>query len=182
MAKDRPGIVAAVSGAVADAGGNITHLSETVLRGYFTIILSLEGPRDLDPDQLRQAIANAGEPGEFQVGILPYEPALADTTAAPGERFVLTARCTDRAGIIHSISQALAGCGINIEDFYAYVLDHELIMILELRVTEPTDLARVRQKLDELSAEQRVTLHLQHEDIFRATTELQAVLRLGDAR
>ncbi len=181
MAADRPGIVAAVSGAVAGLGGNITHLSETVLRGYFTIIFSLEAPETLEPDELRTAVAHSGEKGEFEVGVLPF----CESRQAPDkrtERFVLTAKCTDRRGIISRISRTLSDAGINIDDFYAYVHESDLIMILELAVDSPEALAQAQEELDELARAAAVSVHLQHEDIFRATTELQAVLRLGDRK
>lgn len=44
MADDRPGIVSAVSRAVADAGGNIDACSQTVLSGYFTLIMIVSFP------------------------------------------------------------------------------------------------------------------------------------------
>ncbi|BCW97392.1 MAG: amino acid-binding protein [Armatimonadota bacterium] len=182
MAKDRPGIVAAVSGAVASLGGNITHLSQTVLRGYFTIILSLEASDSLDAETLRETIAASGAPGEFQVGAAPFEDSVAWHPDRPQERFVLTARCRDRSGIIHRISRTLAEASINIDDFYAYVLDGDLIMILELGVPPGVSVPEIQKDLQRLAEEEGIVAHLQHEDIFRATTELQAVLRLGDRR
>lgn len=182
MAKDRPGIVAAVSGAVAALGGNITHLSQTVLRGYFTIILSLEAEDSLDAETLRERIAASGGPGEFQVGAAPFEDTEPWHGDRPLERFVLTARCRDRSGIIHRISRTLAEASINIDDFYAYVLDGELIMTLELGVPSGVSVPEIQKDLERLAEEEGIVAHLQHEDIFRATTELQAVLRLGDRR
>ena len=43
-AADRVGIVYSVTGALLDLGGNILELSQTVMRGYFTIILEVEFP------------------------------------------------------------------------------------------------------------------------------------------
>ncbi len=182
MSRDRPGIVASVSSAIASVGGNITHLSETVLRGYFTIILSLEAPDDLLCAALRAALVNAGGHGEYEVGVLPYEPSADTLQDSSTDRFVLTARCRDQKGIIARISGVLAGLQINIDDFYAYVLGDELIMILEIGVRFGTQLDNVKSELEKLASETGIAAHLQHQDIFRATTELQAVLRLGDKR
>jgi glycine cleavage system transcriptional repressor len=184
MSRDRPGIVAAVSGAAAKLGGNITHLSETVLRGYFTMIMSVEAPDGLELETLRGALAIAGQQGEFEVGVLPFEPEPARREPGPDirERFILTARCRDQRGIIHRISSTLADAGINIDDFYAYVHERELIMILEIGVTPGTMVEHVQSEMAGLARETGVTIHLQHIDIFRATTDLQAVLRLGDKR
>lgn len=181
MSRDRAGIVAAVSGAIVGLGGNITHLSQTVLRGYFTIILSVESEADIDTEELRSAIEKTGAPGEFEVGVLPYKE-VASAPSAGTERFVLTVRCRDRKGIIHDISRTLAERHINIDDFYAYVRDAELIMILEIGVAPGTELTALNADIDALARRTNISASLQHADIFRATTELQAVLRLGDKR
>ncbi len=178
MSRDRPGIVAAVSGTAAKLGGNITHLSETVLRGYFTMIMSVEAPDGLELETLRGGLAIAGQQGEFEVGVLPFEPEPREPGPGIRERFILTARCRDQRGIIHRISSTLADAGINIDDFYAYVHEGELIMVVEIGVM----VEHVQMEMASLARETGVTIHLQHIDIFRATTELQAVLRLGDKR
>lgn len=182
MSRDRPGIVAAVSGAAAKLGGNITHLSETVLRGYFTMIMSVQAPDELGMQALHDALGVAGQEGEFEVGVLPFDPQAPSLPSETKERFVLTARCRDQRGIIHRISRTLADAGINIDDFYAYIHDGELIMILEVGVTPGTMVERVQSEMACLARDTGITIHLQHIDIFRATTELQAVLRLGDKR
>lgn len=184
LAPDGPGIVAAVSGAVAELGGNITHLSETVLRGYFTMILSVEVPEAVEGARLKAALLAGGIPVEAEIGVLPFAPPLQehDSLAAGKERFVLTVQCRDRKGIIHRIARTLADASVNIDDFYAYVLNGEMIMILEIAMRPGMELAQVQSEIDRLAAETGISAHLQHQDIFRATTELQAVLRLGDRR
>ena len=41
-AADRVGIVYSVAGTIRDEGGNILELSQTVMRGFFTLILEVE--------------------------------------------------------------------------------------------------------------------------------------------
>src|SRR4051812_39692829 len=43
-AADRVGIVESVTGTVLAEGGNVLELSQTVMRGFFTIILAVEFP------------------------------------------------------------------------------------------------------------------------------------------
>ncbi|MFL5879210.1 MAG: glycine cleavage system protein R [Actinomycetota bacterium] len=42
--RDRPGIVAAVSRVLADAGCNLEDTSMTILRGHFAMMLVVAGP------------------------------------------------------------------------------------------------------------------------------------------
>ena len=52
MSDDHPGIVAAVSDAVESLGGNIDSCSQTVLGGYFTLIMIVSVPEPIDPEQI----------------------------------------------------------------------------------------------------------------------------------
>jgi glycine cleavage system transcriptional repressor len=45
--RDRPGIVAAVTRVLADAGCNLEDTSTTILRGHFAMMLVVTGPDDL---------------------------------------------------------------------------------------------------------------------------------------
>ncbi len=55
---DRVGIVHAVTGALRDQGGNILELSQTVMRGFFTIILAVEFDAPRNTLALREAVAS----------------------------------------------------------------------------------------------------------------------------
>ena len=44
MAHDRPGIVAGIGRAIYEMGGNVEELRQTVVRGYFTIIVCATFP------------------------------------------------------------------------------------------------------------------------------------------
>ena len=88
MSNDHPGIVAAVSDAVESLGGNIDSCSQTVLGGYFTLIMIVSVPEPIDPEQLAQRVRGAESSGEgYQVLVRPRGPAGA--AAGPAERFVI---------------------------------------------------------------------------------------------
>lgn len=178
MAPDRVGIVAAVAGALFRLGANLTHLSQTVLRGYFTLIISAELPPEVTTEEVRRVVEEAGAPGEFAVGVKPYRPVPPPVPSGNAQRFILTARGLDRPGIIYQISSYLAGKGINIEDFYAYILDHEFVMILQVAIPGEWDARQIQLDIEQLGKEFGLTAHLQHENIFRATSELSAVGRI----
>ena len=59
-AADRVGIVHSVTGTLRDQGGNILELSQTVMRGYFTIILAVEFDEPRRPKHLAEAIIAHG--------------------------------------------------------------------------------------------------------------------------
>ena len=55
-AVDRPGIVAGVSSAIYKLSGNIDSCSQTVLDGYFTLIMTVSMDELIGVDELKQKI------------------------------------------------------------------------------------------------------------------------------
>ncbi|MCH2211400.1 MAG: ACT domain-containing protein [Fuerstiella sp.] len=68
-AANRPGILSAVTRAMSEVGGDLRELSQTVVRGYFTMIFSAEFPDDLTEDVVRAHIEDACRPFSIDVGL-----------------------------------------------------------------------------------------------------------------
>ncbi|MCS7102755.1 MAG: ACT domain-containing protein [Candidatus Korarchaeum sp.] len=59
---DRPGIVAEISSALAEANANIIDISMTVLRGFFSMIMVVDISRsELELNTLREELERRGE-------------------------------------------------------------------------------------------------------------------------
>ena len=70
LGSDCPGIVAAVSGALAEREANILDLSQTILQGIFTMtMLADTAESKLDFAELQKALAEAGELSGVNVSI-----------------------------------------------------------------------------------------------------------------
>jgi len=180
MALDRVGIVRDVSSALSGIGGNITHMNQTVMRGYFTLIVSVEMPEERTQLEIRQAVERNGDVGEFEVNVRPFvEPH--PSVLRPSERFVLSLRGNDKHGIIASVTSFLADTGINIDDFYAYIVDKRFIMLVQVSIPIETNLNNVQSGLEQLGKEFELTVHLQHENIFRATSEVRPMMEFDSA-
>ena len=68
MSDDHPGIVAAVTTAVESLGGNIDSCSQTVLGGFFTLIMIVSVPEPVEPEGLAERVRRAESGGSpFQV-------------------------------------------------------------------------------------------------------------------
>ncbi len=174
MARDRVGIVRDVSSALAGLGGNITNLSQTVVREYFTLIISVEMPDEHTEPEIREAVAGSGAPGEIEVGVKPFHEA-AEVSKVGTEPFTLTMQGRDRPGIIARTTSYLAERGINIDDFYSYVHDGILLMLAEVSIPTGIDVEAVQAGLEGVGGEFGLIVHLQHENIFRATSDVRPV-------
>jgi glycine cleavage system transcriptional repressor len=177
MARDRVGIVRDVSTALDGLGGNISHVSQTVMRGYFTLIVSVHMPDDRTQLEIRQAVERTGDVGEFEVNVRPFEEAAAQTPSQC-ERFTLTIQGNDRPGIIARVTNYLADEGINIDDFYAYIKDSRFVMLAQVLIPAEMDTESVQTSLEQMGEEYQTIVHLQHENIFKATSEISPVLDL----
>lgn len=105
---DRPGLVRALSEAVAARGGSWLESRMARLAGQFAGIVLVEAPESL-LDDLR-ALEGQGLRIVAQGGVA--EPAV----AAVEPRLALEVVGHDRPGIVRDVARVLAECGVNIEE------------------------------------------------------------------
>ena len=173
MSDDHPGIVAAVSDAVESLGGNIDSCSQTVLGGYFTLIMIVSVPEPIDPEQLGQRVRSAESSGlGFQVLVRPAR-AVETSAAEPAERFVISAFGEDQPGIVRRFSQYLAGKDINIVDLYGDRNGTQFVLIGQVEVPARWDVRMMQADLEQMGQELGFTVKLQHENVFVATNQLR---------
>ncbi len=178
-ARDQVGIVAAITRTLADMGGHVLALSQTVMGGYFTITLSCDVPGSPTPTDIQRALASGGGEQGLSVHVASRaEPAEALPADDTHERQILTVTGRDRPGIIAHMTAYLAGRAMNIEDFHAEAKDGVFTMIVQISVEAGHDANQTRIDLEDLGAEIDLRAHLVHGDIFRATSEVAAVRRL----
>jgi len=173
MARDRVGIVAGVTGAIGRLSGSVDAMSQTVMRGYFTIIITATFPAGTDPQAVREAVAAGGEPGELEVSIKEWEREAATAPVVEdSEVFVLSIMGKDRPGIVAKIASFLSSRNINIIDLYSYVNDGQLVFISQVMVERGRDLLQLQIDLESLFKKSGMAVHFQHENIFIATNRV----------
>ncbi len=174
MSDDHPGIVAAVTTAVESLGGNIDACSQTVLGGYFTLIMIVSTPEPVDPAVLAEQVRQAGASNSpFQVMARHANATPRATPTDPCDRFVITAFGKDQPGIVRRFSQYLAGRDINIVDLYGDRSGDEFVLIGQLEVPTRWDIGMLQTDLEQMGEELGFTVKLQHENVFVATNQLR---------
>jgi glycine cleavage system transcriptional repressor len=172
MARDRVGIVAALTAALTELDGNIDAMSQTVLRGYFTIIVTVAFGADVPAGTLVETVRSKGAPGELEVSVKPREPVPSPAAGAGAERFVLTISGRDRKGILQRVTSYLASRNVNIEDLYAYVEGDGFRFVGQLEVSPDLDVERLQMDLGALWPSGELQVSLQHENVFLATNHV----------
>lgn len=165
---DRPGIVAEVTESISELGGNLADLRESVLCGYFTMILVADFPSDMTPERIRSALAKATA---AEVSVKLQEGGLARSEAGE-QTYILSAVGRDRVGLVAQISRFCYDRGINILDLASHVEGEFYTMMLQLDFSELADMAPFEDELAEFGKETGLDLVLQHNDIFKATNEI----------
>lgn len=117
---DRPGIIARVTGVLADHGGNLTDSSMTLLGGHFAIMLLVD--LDADAAELERTLADA----TADLGLVVSVGEVGEgATDASMPTHVLTVYGTDRPGIVRDASTALAERDVNVTDLTTQLLPSE---------------------------------------------------------
>lgn len=176
LSNDHPVIVAAVGNAVESLGGNIDACSQTVLSGYFTLIMIVSFPKAVGREALvAQVRASQSADSQFQVLARPIEGSSTGTSAAAGpvERFIVTAFGKDKPGVVKRFSEYLAGKDINIVDLYGDRSGSDFVLISQVEVPSRWEISALQADLEDLGQEMGFNVRLQHENIFVATNQLR---------
>lgn len=174
MSKDRPGIIADITGAIYQLGGDLADLNQTVLCGYLTMILSASFDLEVTKEDLLASISHIKTPCRFEVSIKELDPdQLEEVLATPDETYILTVQGPNRPGIVHGVSQFCFDHNINILDLATTLKNDIYTMALQLDLRQcKVTIAALRKEIEEYSQQTELTLMMQHNDIFRVTNEV----------
>ena len=177
IGRDRPGIVAHVSGVLYHHRCSIEELSQTVLRGQFAMILIASLGEGASLPSLKNEFAELSRNIELDINLrelksedlVPYQD-------GGSEPFIITVRGEDRPGLVFGITEVLAERGINITNLGARVAllgqRSEYIQLFEVDIPKSLDYSLLKEKLRRRGEEMGVSVDLQHKDIFRAINQI----------
>jgi glycine cleavage system transcriptional repressor len=168
MAKDRPGIVAEVTAGISELGGNLADLRESVLCGYFTMILIAGFPPGISVEEVESALAEATA---SQVSVTLHEGSLTEAEDTK-HAYVLSAVGQDRVGLVAQVSRFCFERAVNILDLASHVEADQYTMMLQIDLSGIQSLDTFKEELSAFGKESRLNLVLQHNDIFRVTNEI----------
>jgi glycine cleavage system transcriptional repressor len=169
-ARDRSGIVAELSGALFELGGNILSASQTVTHNYFAMMILCAMDDAIGTEEIRNKLAHRVSAG-INIYVTERQPAL----TAPGhtETFIITLIGPDKPGILHALTSYLASRQINIDDLHCQATEGEFVAICQVSVPAELDVGMLQADLEARGRDLRFTAHMQHENVFVATNELR---------
>jgi glycine cleavage system transcriptional repressor len=144
---DRPGIIAAVTGALAEVGGNLADSSMTILGGHFamSLLVSVEAGEDavraaLDP------VTTLLDLSSF-VGTVSVEPG----HGGAGAPYVVSVHGADRPGIVSRLMGVIASYGGNVTDLTTRLTGTLYVVVADIDL--PGDVEALRAALGEAADE-----------------------------
>jgi glycine cleavage system transcriptional repressor len=119
IGKDRPGIVADVSGLIYECGGNLEDSSMTLLGSQFALLILLSGSGEEFQYRLSTGCKRLEWEKRLSIFLTPVEKAEGLAKAREvTEVYELSTTGLDRMGIVYHVSRLLADQGINIADMH----------------------------------------------------------------
>jgi len=155
-AANRVGALAALGTALADLGGNLHEASQTMMQGFFAIMLAVDFPREHTPDVICNHLRDVCRPFAADVSLKDAtSESDRDERVHESTKYYLTAEGPDRSGVLRGLSGRLAKRQVDIVDFYGVRDDSDdsFHVVMELAVPHDANVERLRQSLQELGEE-----------------------------
>ena len=150
VGRDKPGIIAALTRAVLDLGGNLDDATMTRLHGAFATMVAARLPAGKTEEDARTALA----PVASEMGLTVTVQSVPDEHQEAPPDTLLTVYGADKPGIVHAVASHLAARTINITDMDTRLAGTPespvYIMLLEAVVGDldlSQDLADLRREL-----------------------------------
>jgi glycine cleavage system transcriptional repressor len=160
IGRDRPGIVAAVSGALYELGGNIEDSRMAILGGHFAVMLIVEVPAEVAASTLEERLTEVGD----ELGLDAITVSGVKAAAAVDEAtHVVSVYGADHPGIVNAVTSTLAEQGANITDLQTRVSgaaeQHVYVMLIEIGLGE-SDAETLSSALDATAEQAEVDVTL----------------------
>lgn len=173
LSEDRPGIIADITGAVYELGGDLAELNQSILCGYLTMILIAAFDTAMEATTLLARLEAIDSPTRFDFIVREVEaspPCI--EIGAPAKAYIMTAQGRNKKGLVHGVSSFCYRHNINILDLATTRTGDTYTMILQLDLTKVTAVADVRKELQHFAEQNGLQVLLQHHDLFKVTNEI----------
>ncbi|MBU9888694.1 MAG: ACT domain-containing protein [Candidatus Omnitrophica bacterium] len=165
--KDKPGIIAKVTGLLYARGCNLEDVSMTLLEGQFAMMMTVCVLSQASLNRILEALeVLEASPWsmDFHVTLLKGKAYRGRKHALGSLPHIITAFGRDRTGIVYSVSRALAGFRINITDLDSRILGAGLkttyAMILEVDVPKSVNPSKLKRLLAGLAKRLKIEIQL----------------------
>ncbi|MGB9668340.1 MAG: glycine cleavage system protein R [Thermosulfidibacteraceae bacterium] len=169
VGKDRPGIVASITGVLYNYDCNLEDSSMTILRDQFAIILVVDVPESTDVSELENSVNSTCRELSLFYVMKPLDGDGGDTDKYY-THCIIKVFGEDRTGIVYRISKVLAEKGVNICDLRTKITsgDRKLYaMIIETEVPYGVTVEEIEEELKRVGEELNVDVVVEEVPVIR---------------
>ncbi|MBI4209632.1 MAG: amino acid-binding protein [Deltaproteobacteria bacterium] len=166
--KDRPGIAAGLTEALYRTGCNIEDSTMTLLKGEFSIILTVTASSKLAFQTLEKEIQKVAERLSLYTSVkkVSHPPFLKNSKGVP---YRITLYGTDHPGIVYGVTKYLAQKKINVIDLQTKSIPQKkgtlYSMVIEVDIPKQRSVKQVGSDLQSIAKKLRVTLDFDAIDV-----------------
>jgi glycine cleavage system transcriptional repressor len=165
--KDKPGIIAKVSGLLFARGCNLEDISMTLLEGQFAMMMTACLP---SPSAMGRVFQGLKLLGEAPWSLVCHVTELAGAVSRGRKHakgtlpYMVTAFGKDRTGIVYEVSRALAALRVNITDLDSRILGKgaktTYAMLLEIDLPSGRVLPKLKAHLAKISRKLKIEIQI----------------------
>ena len=176
IGRDRPGILAALSGSLLELDCNIENISQTILQSVFGALLIVSVPEPLDEQALKLKLLDKLAELDLDVYVKRYESVAEPGSVQASHSFVITTVGPDNRGLVAAITSVLARHHINVVNLKALFKGgtnpRNNVMIFEVDIPDSAVLAEVRSELVQAAGKLDLDINIQHQKIFESMNRI----------
>jgi len=173
MSKDRPGIIADITTVIYDLGGDLADLNQSVMGGYFSMILIAELDEQVTKERLFAGFSDIESDAAIETNIMEINIDFElEKEKLPLETFVVTAQGENRKGLVKALGDFFYRHNINVLDLVTAREDTLYTMIFQVDLTHIDSMKTLRTELGHFGEKENLEIVLQHNDIYMATNEV----------
>lgn len=166
IGRDRPGIVAEVTGTLLRHGINMADSQMAILGGHFAMMIVLVTSAETDVEALRSDLDSSRAKLELEAISLSEIDEAQARIDEPSH--VITLYGADHPGIVKAVTAALAERGVNITDLDTHLVGEETepayMMILEVSLPDGLTGQGLEASLSEVARTQKLELSVRSLD------------------
>jgi glycine cleavage system transcriptional repressor len=144
IGRDRPGIIADATSALAELGGNLEDSTMTILQGHFAMVLLVSTTAELSVVEAELAPLTGDGTLEVSVRAVPEER---DSAAPDVTAYLLSVHGADHPGIVSEITGVVASAGGNITDLSTRLTGNLYVLVAEVDLPNTADADALRGRL-----------------------------------
>ena len=167
IGKDKPGIIAHVTGLLFRFGCNLEDATMSILEGEFAMVLIVHMPRRTRPEDLKEAFLQTQKKWKLELFFRPFAPkgSLSDKTHQKGTvSYLISGIGRDRTGIVYQMSRLLADKGFNITDLNSRILGRGqkalYSLLLEVDIPKKFPLSRLEKDFKRLERKLQIEIKI----------------------